>query len=129
MANIPGRIINKGDEFYTDWFPRGGDGIIVRAERIDGVGSELDLTIETYTKAAETAGVGVKVDDGTGGWDLLVAGDSSGIREKLMISTSSAPNGLRELVRFRLSTGATGSSGDWMRIRIFPPIFFDKAAG
>ena len=127
MVNIPGRIINKGDEFYTDWLPRGGDGIILRVERIEGVGSSLDVTIEPYTKAIETAGKGTKIDDAGDSWDLLLEGDSTGIVEKLKISSSSANQGMLELVRFRISTGGTGSAGDWMRIRFFPPIFFDAA--
>ena len=123
---IPGRLFFKDDEVYTDWFPRGGDGIIVRAEAIDNNNTSMDLKIEPYTKNDDTTGVGTKIDAASGTWDLALDGNQRGkIQEVIKVSTASV--GMKEMVRFRLSVINASAAGDWISIRLFPPIFFDAA--
>lgn len=118
--NIPGRKYFDGESVFSDWFPRGGDNMILRAEAIDRSPETpgLDLKIEVWTKNADQNTDGASA--GTG-WDLTVG---SGVGELIKESTSST--GLKELVRYKLSTTGTG---DWILARIFPPIFFDSARG
>jgi hypothetical protein len=123
---IPGRIFFRDDEVFTDWFPRGGDGIIVRGEAIDTNNTSIDLKVEPDTKSEDTTGVGTKIDAAGSSWDLAIDGNQRGkVLEVIKVSTSSV--GMRELVRFRLSVINASAATDWISIRLFPPIFFDAA--
>ncbi len=123
---IPGRLFFRDDEVFTEWFPRGGDGIVVRAEAIDTNNTAMDLKIEPYTKNEDTTGVGSKIDAAGSGWDLTVDGNQRGkIQEVIRVSTTTI--GMREMVRFRISVVNASAATDWISIRLFPPIFFDAA--
>ena len=121
--DIPGRLYEHGEEVYTDWFPRQGDGIILRLQAIDRKGSNIKSKIEVYTKNAEDTGAGTAIS----GWEKET--DTPGtVYELIKVSdaTGGGGAGLKEMVRLKVST-ASGSDGDWILARIFPPIFFDAA--
>ena len=127
---IPGRTIFYTEEVFTDWFPRGGDNIIMRAQAIDrsdtGTG-QLKVLIELWSKNREDTGDGSAISDG-GGTITLDLGDTSiDIQTKIFQSaaTAATPNtGLYELVRYKIKTTG-GAAGKWVAMRLFPPIFFD----
>jgi hypothetical protein len=128
MSNIPGRVFFKDDELFTDWFPREGDGIIMRAEAIDGNTTGLSLVMEPYTKNAKETGKGGLVD-ASGSWDLTVVGSTANrgkIQENIKLSTGTL--GMKELVRFRIYLTGGSSASDWISVRLFPPVFFEASS-
>jgi len=134
-SNIPGRRISHGDSFYTDWFSRGGDSMLLRGETIirSSTGNPAGtVKIEVITRAepgaTETTIAPTYVPSGsdlslaaaavyTGYWRATTAGGSG---------TPFVPNSLQAQIRLKL-TFVSGSAGDYLVVRIFPPIFFDNA--
>ena len=130
--DIPGRKYFNGEVVYSDWFPRGGDDAIFRAERIafnNGAGGDATVEIEFYTKNSEETTDGTAIlDSGESSVKLtLNSTDTIDIKEVLIRSSAASvqPQGFLELVRLKITVGS--ADGDWMLVRIFPPIFFDRA--
>ena len=118
---IPGRTYFSGEEIFSDWFPRGGDGIILRAEIIDEKNATMEVKIDIMTKNNGDPGNGTAT-----GWTLTLD-DPDDFEELIKVSdVSGGPDGLKQQVRLKIYT-ASGSAGDWSVVRIFPPIFFDAA--
>lgn len=123
VVSIPGRHVNFGEVFYTDWAPRGGDCFTMIAECL------VAATAGTIVVTAETRG-----EDGTfatsvantiGNCDISAAGLYTAIC--LATTSSSAGNGAQEQVRIKIDYAEEGSPGDYAVIRIFPLAFFDSA--
>jgi hypothetical protein len=121
--DTPGRLYFKDEVVYTDWFGRGGDGMIVRFEII-GRSTNATIDVAVYTKNSEDTGTGSAVS----GWTLTGL-NSTGLKEFIKISdpTGGSGNGLDQMVRLQVSASGT-AGGDWSLVRLFPPIFFDRAA-
>ena len=132
--NLPGRKLLSGETVFSDWFPRGGDNLIFRAQRMSdrSVGSpDINVTISVYTKSHEDVGEGSQVVDTTPSPDVpytIVLNHSSDIEQEIIISGdgSLGVNGLKDMVRFKCVC-ANGGDGDFILMRIFPPVFFDQA--
>lgn len=121
----PGRKFETGDKpLFTEWFDRGGDGIVIRAEAINFTTStSLEVKIEIYTKKSTDPGDGTLVDST---WVLTLEG-AAGVKEKILVSDDAEGNpGMYDLVRYKVSV-ANGSSGDFIVARVFTPTFFDKS--
>lgn len=132
--NLPGRLFRTAETVFSDWFPRGGDNMIFRAQRIasksDGTPS-IKVTISVYTKNENEVGDGELVVDTTPSPDVpytIVLDDTSDIEQEVIISGDGAAgvNGLLEMVRFKVEC-TNGDEGDYLVLRIFPPVFFDQA--
>ncbi len=135
---IPGRKFFMGEELYTDWVSRGGDDMFARAQIIDwddNGGGGMTLRITVYTKDAEDAGHGEVVKDqaGTSELELILdpaAANPTKVKQLLVqsvASTSTVAKGLKELVRLKIEA-LDGATGEWIQIRLFAPVFFDRAA-
>ena len=122
--DIPGRRFDYGKSLWTEWFTRGGDGIIVRAEALNWVTSSMTLYIDVYSKKSTEPGDGSQV----GSWRLTLSA-AAGVQQAIYTSVASEANGpgMYDMVRLKVTTNS-GSAGDWIVARIFPPIFFDKAS-
>ena len=121
---IPGRRIQDGEEFRTDWVPRGGDCVILRIQVLVAAGGG---GIDTVDFALETRG-----EDGTTINTLTPKGsaisvDTTGVKTALYVAdtSSTAGNGAQEQVRVVVSSGAGG--GGYFVVRVFPLIMFDSA--
>jgi hypothetical protein len=130
--SIPGRKLFLGEKIYTDWFQRGGDNIIVRADKVASSGTTT-ATIKVFTKNTEDTGDGNAVEDGSGSALSFTVTSASTDVEELIIqsaatSDDSHPKGLLELVRLEIEVTSTGSDpSDYVQVRLFPPIFFNAA--
>jgi hypothetical protein len=133
--NLPGRKFFTGETVFSDWFPRGGDNMIFRAERItirSDATPSIKVTISVFTKKATEVGDGDEVVDTAPSPDVpytIVLDDSSAaIEQEVIISGdgSAGVNGLEEMVRFKCVC-SNGDDDDYVQIRIFPPVFFDQA--
>lgn len=125
---IPGKVLFFGEEILTDWFPRGGDNIIMRAQVIDRDGT-VGLEVYLVTKNEETTGEGsiVKESNGTTDVKLATGTSSTAVTSKIFSSAatgSGANKGILEMVRYKLKVTG-GSTGNSLTSRLFPPIFFD----
>ena len=121
--NIPGRRIMHGEEIFTDYFARGGDGIILRAQVIDGSSSatpKLDIKIDIQTKSSESTSTPTAL-----GSTLTLDAETPGQLKTVVVSPG-ASTGANQQLRLKIST-ADGAAGEWGAIRIFPPIFFNAA--
>lgn len=130
---LPGRRIEATEVVFTDWFPRGGDNIIMRAQAIDRAEtSTLGVKITLYTKNSGDTGDGSAVQESGSSTEVsLNLGVSSVVvQQKIFESAATAATankGLLELVRYKVeATGGSAADGKWVSIRLFPPIFFDK---
>lgn len=124
MMQIPGRRVQDGETFYTDWVPRGGDCILFRYQLLIDAGVSGDKMVFTL----ETRG-----EDGTTVYTITstpspIQRDAVGIGTALALATTdseSMGNGVLEQVRVKVQ--CTGSGGGYFVVRIFPLIFFDSA--
>jgi hypothetical protein len=129
---IPGRTLAAGEAVFTDWFSRGGDNIIMRAQVIDRSGTTLALDVNLYTKNAEDTGDGTGIEvQGSSSLIALGLGTTSTAVQTLVFqspaSSTGANKGMLEMVRYRLVVqNGTSNDGHWLTVRLFPPIFFDK---
>ena len=122
---IPGRRIQDGETFYTDWASRGGDCIILRVEVLfaGGIdGDTVDFALETRGEDGTTVTT-ITATSPSGGLSL----NSVGVGTCLYFATTStsAGNGAQEQVRVVVT--CTGGGGGYFVVRIFPLIFFDSA--
>lgn len=124
--NFPGRRFKDGEVIYSEWFPRGGDNAVLRAEKIDHSGTTISVKFNVYTKNADDTGDGASVTDGVGtAYELKIDQASSGIQE-LVIESQGSTQGFEELLRVKATV--SGSSGDdWLLGRLFPPVFYEGA--
>ena len=128
--NLPGIRFLTGEDFYTDWFGRGGDNMLFRLQPIDFVGT-VTVTVKFYTKNPDDTssqdGTVVKDSGGTDYSVTMTNSDTRGTVKQLFVtSTSTSGQGLKQLVRLRISV--TGDADSSLLGRIFAPIFYDKAA-
>ena len=127
--DIPGRRIIKDETFYTDWMPRGGDGLILRGQQIEStVSTGLTVKVEVYTKNADETGDGAKLEESgsTNAVHVDFVTGSVGVVEALSEPSATANKGVKELVRLKITTSG-GSTGDWMLCRTFPLLWFEGA--
>ena len=120
--NIPGRTIQKAEVLITDPFPRGGDGMFLRAQLLAITGTQdAGLTIDVYTRNAED----------NSGWNaitgatLLMDAGVGDIFELHVPPSADANEGIEEQLRLNI----TGDADAAFTIRIFPPLFYDAAIG
>lgn len=130
MANgngiaIPGRRVDYGATFSTDWMDRGGDCLILRGDVLQkynsGVLGSISVTVETRGDE----GTSVTTLTATQALSMNATGDPyTGLWQA--DSANTATKGVRAQVRFVI-TFTGGSQGDFFVIRLFAPIFFDNA--
>ena len=124
---FPGRTLQAGEGVFSDWFPRGGDNAVFRAQLVAAElssGPVGDVDIRVFTKNSEDQGNGDEISAAA-----ITMGNTAGssvgdIAEQLVISThgSSASTGIMEMLRYKVEV-----TGGWMRVNVFPPVFFDSA--
>jgi hypothetical protein len=111
----------QDEVIFTDYFARGGDGIILRAQVIDGTPStSLDIKIDIQTKSSEST-----TPPTTALGTLTLDAQTAGQLNTVVVAPG-ASTGLNQQVRLKIYTDS-GSAGHWGVIRIFPPIFFNAA--
>jgi len=133
---IPGRRVSHGDSFYTDWFPRGGDSMLLRAESIIDSSGTVEIEVQTrgepgpdtadtpsevftLTPTYVSNGTGTKLQlNDPGVFTALFRATDDGV-------TTGNSDSLQEQVRLKI--GFAGSAGNYHVIRVFPPVFFDNA--
>ena len=122
---IPGRRVQDGETFYTDWVPRGGDCIIMRIEVLidGGVGGDK-MTFSLETRGEDGTTVTAVTTTSPGG---AFTRDAVGVGTALYLATTStsAGNGSQEQVRVKVQSN--GGGGGYFVVRVFPLIFFDSA--
>lgn len=127
----------KDEKIYTDWIPRGGDNVILRADRTSSnpsASAGVTVTVRVFTKNLDETGDGYAVEPSGSSTPVsfTVAYDSTTVQELVVTSTptstASHPKGLKQLVRLEL-VGSGSGDDDWTDVRIFPPIFFNDARG
>ena len=128
--NFQGRRFRNGESIYSEWFQRGGDNAIFRAETINAEVADsttITVTFKLYTKNRDEAGDGSVVkDSGNSDYQLQIADDDSTIQQVIAVSTTTAGQGFEELVRVKASVSAT-DDGNWLLGRLFPPVWYDAS--
>lgn len=121
---IPGRRVQDGETFFTDWSSRGGDCVILRVQVLVAAGGSIDDKVEFALETRGENGTAVETMDPT---SSAISADSTGIHTCLYLAgTADEPgNGAQEQVRVKVSV--VGGSGGYFVVRIFPLIFFDSA--
>ena len=119
---IPGRRISDGEEFKTDWVPRGGDCFIVRAECLSVGGGDGAVSIAAETRGEDGSTI-TGVTQTAGDLALNATQPFTGL---FLASTSTSPgNGSQEQVRLILTY--SGAPDDYAVVRVFPILFFDSS--
>jgi hypothetical protein len=117
-----------GEVFYTDWIEVGDNqNGLFRALPVDREASSSPIvTIEFATKSHDETGDGTLLQDGGDVVALeLTTSDAVGdVVQLLFLSTATANEGLKELLRYKINVTGTG----WALVELLPPIFFEKAA-
>lgn len=131
--DIPGRKLFKDESVFTGWFPRGGDNVILRADKVAFSGTTT-ATIYVFTKNSETEGDGKAVEEagaGTTPLSFTVASGDTTVKELVVSSLATSdtdhPKGLLELVRLKIAVTTATNASDFVQVRLFPPIFFNEA--
>jgi len=130
-SNIPGRRISSGETFFTDWGPRGGDCVLLRAQvlhRGSDTNGEIHVSIETRS-AESTTGAQMNTAFPSTTPRLLVL-DSVGVKTAIYTATTadnSPPRGCKEQVRFKIEFVGEEAAGEYYVIRLLPLVFFDNA--
>lgn len=123
---FPGRTLQAGESVLSDWLPRGGDNAIFRAQLVAAELSGADpvgtVSIKVLTKNSEEPGDGAEIT--AAAMSFTTTDDVGDIKEELVISTagSSASTGIMEMLRYKVEC-----TNGWMRVSVFPPVFFDSA--
>lgn len=130
---IPGRRFSNNDKILTDWAPRGGDNMIIRAERVASTASGgCRVTIRVITKNADESGEGVPIHSSTNPVSFQVLSSDDGVKQLVIQSavttTSTQPQGPRQLVRLEIICDNGASNAEWIQVRLFPVIFFNAAS-
>jgi hypothetical protein len=101
----------KDDKVFRDWIPRGGDNVILRADRVSSnpsSGTGITVTIRVFTKSSDETGDGFAVQQSGSSTPLsfTVLHTDTTVKELIVSSvattTSSNPKGLKQLVRLEL---------------------------
>lgn len=134
--NIPGRTFLTGETFYSDWFPRGGDDAIFRAQLTAQSGTPSSaITIYTKNREEDTYTNGLVVQDSTpapydfGFKSTDTPSPSPGQTRQVIVQSvtggsTGTSRGLLELVRFKITV--TGDPDEYQAVRIFPPVWMDR---
>lgn len=113
-----GQRLQKDETVFSSWFPRGADYAVFRAQLIDRLDTDSDLTIEIFHKNTEDAGNGGQV----GSFSLLWnAGEANGTVKSVDVT-----DGMKELVRFKYQCTSSSSTG-WFRFQMLQPTWYDAA--
>ena len=123
-GQIPGRRISHGDSFFTDWFSRGGDSVLLRAESIVASGGSVTISIETRTEPGASISTVPSTFLSNGSTPNLTL-NATGIFTGYWRASTSGTDSLKAQVRLKVSF--SGSAGNYHVIRIFAPVFFDNA--
>jgi hypothetical protein len=116
---IPGRRISKGEIFCTPWFVSRGECVLLRGESLyKGGAGTVDLSLET------------RGEDGTAinpitPTTTAISLSTAGVLSCLYLATATT-NGAQMQVRVKM-TYTGGAAGDYMVVRVFPPLFFASA--
>lgn len=127
---IPGRRINYGETFYTDWMPRAGDCALLRAQLLAGDasgGATVYVSLETRSED-DTAALSMDTFYPSSVPKLLNL-TAVGVKTAIYVATTgsnSPKRGFLEQVRFKVSVNG-GSKGDYWVVRLFSPVFFDNS--
>lgn len=119
--SIPGRRIQTGETFYTDWGARGGDCIILRVQVLVAAPASSTVAFSLETRGENGTTVTAITPTTT-----AISTNSTGVKTCLYLATAStsAGNGAQEQVRVKVTcTAGTG----YFVVRIFPLVFFDSA--
>jgi hypothetical protein len=123
---VPMRKVFHNEEFYTDWVYRNGDGLILRGEQIDTNSGAIEVKFQVYTKNREDTGKGSPILSSGSPVNLTLDTSTHDVQELIIEPSSTTDEGVEEMVRLRCYT-SSGSSGEWMLLRVFPIVFFDGA--
>ena len=107
---IPASVGQGSTTLFTPWLPRQADNAVFSYEVIDSMGG-TSLTVQVYHKNREDPGEGTPID-GVGSPDWTASGS---------IYTGTF-NGLKEIVRFAVTTNASGLG---VCYRILPPTWYN----
>jgi hypothetical protein len=127
--NFQGRRFRKDEAIYSEWFERGGDNAIIRAEMInaDVATGSITVTFTFYTKNRDETGDGTVVSiDGVDDYELEISDTDSAVQQVIIVSSTTAGRGFEELVRIKASVTA-GSDDNWLLGRLFPPVWYDAS--
>ena len=129
LKDMPGTRVFQEDSYYGPWVPRGGDNLISRIQLLEwDAATNTVLTVTFFTKNTDEPGDPGSAIAGKSIVITISGGSVNGsIHGELIVSTT-APFGLKELVRCKYAVTA-GGSGDWLLIRSFDHVFFDTAKG
>lgn len=97
-----------GNSVYSPWMSRGGDNVIITVDVIEQ--STSNITIDLFEKNSEDTGDGSAHPSGS------FSGTGVDRFDKEY-------NGVKELVRYRLT--ATGSGNNRILFRMLSPVWFD----
>jgi len=128
-TNIPGRRIDNGETFYTDWAPRGGDCALLRAQMLVKASASGSIRISLETRSDETTGTPTMDTYYPTSAPKLLVLSSVGVGTAIYLATAVAntpARGFKEQVRFKVTTYG-GADGEYWVIRLFPPGFFDNS--
>ncbi len=122
---VPGKKIFYGETFYSDWSDRGGNGFILRGQKVDtqvSTGS-MKVRVEVFTKNKDETGDGTSLST-----YIDIDSNTAPIENASVYQVLFEPSGsgVKELVRVKIST-PSGSAADWMLVRTFPFVWFDGA--
>lgn len=120
---IPGRRISYGESFYSDWGPRTGDSMILSAQcmLVSGGGS-VELVVETRAEPGSSITTPVAPTYVPAGSVLTLS--AAGVVTGYWRATASGL--LQAQVRLKVQFSG-GSTGNYLVVRVFRPIFFDGA--
>lgn len=122
---IPGRRLSHGDSFYTNWFSRGGDSMLLRAESIVASGGSVTVSVETRAEPGDSPSTVPSTYLSNGTTPNLTL-NAAGIFTGYWRATENGTDSLKAQVRLKVSFSG-GSAGNYHVIRMFSPIFFDNA--
>ena len=124
-VTIPGRRLDYGAVFYTDWIERGGDCLILRGDLLqkDGAGAS-SVSVSAETRSEDDPAT-VQTMTATQALSMTAVGSPyTGLWQA--DSANTATKGVRSQVRFKVSC-TDGAKGEFFVVRLFAPIFFDNA--
>ena len=124
---IPGKVLFNNESVFTDWFPRGGDNLLIRAQMFARESGSQTVTINLYSKKTDATGDGTLLKDVSGSTFAVVLNSlvvTSGIYLPKATNSGVEDGGMRELVRYKLTVNNV-TAGYSAAVRLFPPIFFD----
>jgi hypothetical protein len=128
-TTIPGRRINNGETFYTDWIARGGDCAILRAQLLVAASAEgaLRTSLETRSEEETSTNTMDTYYPASAPKLLELVGVGFGTAIYLATTGTNSPlRGFKEQVRAKVTTNSE-AAGDYWVVRLFPVIFFDNS--